>query len=137
MCTLVDSVEMARATFKEFKDKKMARATFKEFKDKFPQLAARAAALVDQRWLTKAIRHAVLPNGEISDDASPQLRRIRAGIAQGRDKIRRSLEGILRARGETTGEDYVTLRNDRFVIPVRASERRNVPGVVHGASSCG
>jgi DNA mismatch repair protein MutS2 len=123
VCTLIDSVEMARAAFKETKDK-------------FPQLAARAAAFVDQRWLTKAIRHAVLPNGEISDDASPQLRRIRLGIAQSREKIQRSLEGILRERGESAG-DYITLRNDRFVIPVRASDRRGVPGVVHGASGTG
>jgi DNA mismatch repair protein MutS2 len=114
----------------------MARAALKETKDKFPQLAARAVAFVDQRWLKKAIRHAVLPNGEISDDASPQLRRIRTGIAQSREKIQRSLEGILRGRGETAG-DYITLRNDRFVIPVRASDRRGVPGVVHGASGTG
>ena len=113
------------------------RQTFKEEAAKHPQLSARAAALADLRHLTTAIRRAILPNGEISDDASPQLRRIRTGIAQGRDKIRRSLESILRSRGETTGEDYVTLRNDRFVIPVRASERRNVPGVVHAASSTG
>jgi DNA mismatch repair protein MutS2 len=113
------------------------RQIFKEDAAKHPQLSACAAALADLRHLSTAIRRAILPNGEISDDASPQLRRIRTGIAQGRDKIRRSLEGILRARGETTGEDYVTLRNDRFVIPVRASERRSVPGVVHGASSTG
>jgi DNA mismatch repair protein MutS2 len=123
-CTLVDSVEMARAALKEVKDK-------------FPLLALRAAAFVDQRWLTKAIRHAVLPNGEISDDASPQLRRIRTGLAQGREKIQRSLESILRGRGESTGGDYITLRNDRFVIPVRASDRRAVPGVMHGASGTG
>ncbi len=124
VCTLIDSAEMARAAFKEIKDK-------------FPQLAAHAAAFVDQRWLAKAIRHAVLPSGEISDDASPQLRRIRTGIAQSREKVQRSLEGILRGRGESAGGDYITLRNERFVIPVRASDRRGVPGVVHGASGTG
>lgn len=113
------------------------RQTFKTDASKFPLLACRAAALPDLRHLSAAIRHAVLPNGEISDDASPQLKRIRAGIGQTRDKIQHSLEAILRARGEPTGEDYVTLRNDRFVIPVRASERRSVPGVVHGASGTG
>src|SRR6185437_3572581 len=40
-------------------------------------------------------------------------------------------------RNAGAGEDYVTLRNDRFVIPVRAENRRNVPGVVHGASGTG
>jgi DNA mismatch repair protein MutS2 len=112
------------------------RETFKPDGPSHPQLAARAAALADFRHLSAAIRRAVLPNGEISDDASPQLRRIRVGIDQGRDKIRRSLESIL-ARSGATGEDYVTLRGDRFVIPVRASDRRAVPGVVHGASATG
>ncbi len=111
--------------------------TFKSEAAKFPRLVEQAAALADFRHLSAAIRRAILPNGEISDDASPQLRRIRAGIAQAREKIQRSLEGILRARGEPSGEDYITLRNDRFVIPVRASDRRAVPGVVHGASATG
>jgi len=106
---------------------------------KYPRLAERAEALADFGQLSAAIRRAILPNGDISDDASPQLKRIRAGIGQAREKIQRSLESILRARGEAgeKGEDYITLRNDRFVIPVRASERRNVPGVVHGASGTG
>ncbi len=112
------------------------RETFRQDPANHPELTARAAALADFRHLSNAIRRAILPNGEISDDASPQLRRIRASIGQGRDKIRRSLESIL-ARGGSTAEDYVTLRGDRFVIPVRASDRRAVPGVVHGASATG
>jgi DNA mismatch repair protein MutS2 len=112
------------------------RDAFKADGSNHPQLTARAAALADFRHLATAIRRAVLPNGEISDDASPQLRRIRISIGQGRDKIRRSLESIL-ARSGSTAEDYVTLRGDRFVIPVRASDRRAVPGVVHGASATG
>ncbi len=116
------------------------RQTLRSEGEKHPRLAQRAAALADFRQLSAAIHRAILSNGEISDDASPQLKRIRAGIAQAREKIQRSLEGILRARGEASGEkgeDYITLRNDRFVIPVRASERRSVPGVVHGASGTG
>ena len=114
-----------------------ARQTFQGEGAKYPGLTAETSALADFRQLSAPIRRAVLPNGEISDDASPQLRRIRAGIVQARENIRRSLEGILRARGEPAGEDYITLRNNRFVIPVRASERRNVPGVVHGTSATG
>lgn len=113
-----------------------ARETFKPDGPNHPQLTARAAALADFRHLSTAVRRAILPNGEISDDASPQLRRIRVSIGQGRDKIRRSLESIL-ARSGSPAEDYVTLRGDRFVIPVRASDRRAVPGVVHGASATG
>ena len=113
------------------------RATFRGNEAKFPQLAERAAALADLRSLAAAIRRAILPNGDLSDDASAQLKRIRAALVQAREKIHRSLEAILRARGEPTGEDYITVRSDRYVIPVRASERRAVPGVVHGASGTG
>jgi DNA mismatch repair protein MutS2 len=113
------------------------RLQFREEAAQFPLLAERAANVADFRDVLAAIRRCLLPNGEISDDASAALRRIRASIVQTRDGIQRSLKQILRSRNAEAGEDYVTLRNDRFVIPVRAENRRTVPGVVHGASSTG
>jgi DNA mismatch repair protein MutS2 len=110
---------------------------FKEDAAKFPLLAARAASVGDFRELLAAIRRAILPNGEISDDASPALRRIRASVGETRAAIQKTLQQILRSRNAAAGEDYVTLRNDRFVIPVRAEQRRAVPGVMHGASATG
>ena len=77
--------------------------TFKGEARNFLLLSARAEGLADFRSLSSAIRRAVLPNGEISDDASPQLKRIRAGMMQAREKIQHSLESILRARGELCG----------------------------------
>jgi DNA mismatch repair protein MutS2 len=113
------------------------RQQFREDAVKFPLLAARGASLADFKDLQAAIRRCVLPNGEISDDASSALRRIRASILQTRDSIQKTLKEILRSRHAESGEDYVTLRNDRFVIPVRSEHRRNVQGVVHGASATG
>lgn len=113
------------------------RQQFREEETKFPLLAARAAALSEFKDLLAVIRRSVMPNGEISDDASPALRRIRASITQTRDAIQKTLKHILRTKNAEAGEDYVTLRNDRFVIPLRAENRRGVPGVVHGASATG
>ena len=113
------------------------RQQFREEDTKFPLLAARAAALSEFKDLLALIRRSVLPNGEISDDASPALRRIRASMNQTRDAIQKTLKHILRSKNAEAGEDYVTLRNDRFVIPLRAENRRSVPGVVHGASATG
>ena len=113
------------------------RQQFREEAPMFPLLTARAASLGDFRDVHAAIRRCVLPNGEISDDASAALRRIRANITETRETIQKSLKQILRARNAEAGEDYVTLRNDRFVIPVRAEHRRTIPGVVHGASGTG
>src|ERR1700730_7474523 len=113
------------------------RQQFREEAVQFPLLAARAASLGDFRDLLAAIRRSVLPHRAISDDAPPALRRIRASLAETRDSIQKALKQILRSRNAEAGEDYVTLRNDRFVIPVRAENRRSVPGVVHGASATG
>ena len=110
------------------------RQQFREEAVKFPLLAAEAARLADFRDLQTAIKRCILPNGEISDDASTALRKIRASILQTRDSIQKTLKQILRSRQAESGEDYVTLRNDRFVIPVRSEHRRSVQGVIHGAS---
>src|SRR5205809_4417481 len=115
----------------------LLRQQFLEETAKFPLLAARGASLGDFREMQAAIRRCVLPDGEISDDASTALRRIRASITQTREAIQKTLKQILRARNAEAGEDYVTLRNERFVIPVRAENRRSVHGVVQGASATG
>ena len=113
------------------------RLQFKADAAKFPLLAALSDSLADFRELQNAIRRCVLPNGEISDEASPALRRIRASILQTRDSIQKALKQIMRSRQAESGEDYVTLRNDRFVIPVRSEHRRTVQGIIHGASATG
>jgi len=119
------------------------RQQFREEAAKFPLLAARAASVGDFRDVHAAIRRCLLPNGEISDDASPALKRIRASITQTREAIQKALKQILRARNAEAGEDYVTLRNERFVIPVRgkpsqrswrgARRERHGPNGFHGA----
>src|SRR5712671_3300726 len=128
VATLADTVASLRETFRD---------DLRNPAGKFPLLTARAGAVADLRPLAVAIRRAVLPNGEISDDATPELKRIRANIDRTRATVQKTLERILRSRGGGAGEDYVTLRNDRFVIPVRAAERRQVQGVVHAASATG
>ncbi len=128
--SLVDTAALPRDSFRESGPTGSAAR-------QFPLLSACAGSVADLRPLAAAIRRAVLPNGEISDDASPELRRIRGNMARTRETIHKSLERMLRARGGDAGEDYVTLRNDRFVIPVRAAERRQVQGVVHAASATG
>ena len=113
------------------------RETFRDASAKFPLLTERARSLADLRFLSAGIRRAVLPSGEINDNASADLRRIRDGLGRTRENLRETLERILRSRGSEGGDDYITQRNDRYVIPVRASERRSLEGVVHAASATG
>jgi len=114
------------------------RTTLRGMAPKYPLLSEIGSSLADLRAPLGAIRKAIHPNGEISDNASTELKRIRNATAKARDKIHKLLEGMLRARAGAGGEEgYVTQRNDRFVIPVRASERRGLQGIVHGTSATG
>lgn len=81
----------------------------------------------------------ILPDGTLESSASPALARIRRAIERLRQEVQASLERLVRrlAQDGVLQDAVVTLRNDRFVIPVRAEEKRRVAGVVHGASSSG
>ena len=78
-------------------------------------------------------------NGELLDDASPQLYRIRRQIEQQRNLIQKTLEEFVQHHYEegVLQEDYVTIRNGRLVVPVKATWKRRVEGVIHGSSSTG
>src|SRR2546423_96909 len=79
----------------------------------------------------------ILPSGELDDRASPELARIRHDITRLRSSITRSLENLMRRAGEAIQDEIVTVRNDRFVIPVKSDHRGRVAGVAHGFSSSG
>ncbi|MFN2498183.1 MAG: endonuclease MutS2 [Pyrinomonadaceae bacterium] len=83
------------------------------------------------------IANKILPGGEIDDRASPELNRIRHEITALRSRIARMLESVMGKSGEAIQDELVTLRNDRFVIPVKSDHRARVTGVAHGYSSSG
>lgn len=89
--------------------------------------------------LIRSLRSRLNPDGTLNDDASPGLKRIRREIEHQRKTIESSLRQALRRfSGEgSTQEDLITIRGERFVIPVKAEWKRRIPGVVHGASSSG
>ncbi|HSB10730.1 MAG TPA: endonuclease MutS2 [Blastocatellia bacterium] len=109
-----------------------------EIKTRYSNLSAIASKIPDLRRLLASIRGKILPTGEIDDSASPVLRRIRREINERRTRIYRNLESLMHDRVPTAiQEDIVTIRNGRFVIPVRTDFRGQVPGVMHGLSSSG
>jgi len=89
--------------------------------------------------LARSLRSRLNPDGSLSDDASSDLRRIRREIERQQRTIEESLRSTLRrlAEGGSTQEDLITIRGERFVIPVKSEYKRRIPGVVHGASSSG
>ncbi len=87
----------------------------------------------------RSFRNKIQPDGTLEDRASPELARIRREIEKQRRVIQESLRGYLRklAEGGAVQDELVTIRGERFVIPVKIEQRRRVQGVVHGASSSG
>jgi DNA mismatch repair protein MutS2 len=79
------------------------------------------------------------PDGTLGDHASPELSRIRRDIERQRRGIQESLRGYLRrlAEGGAVQDELITIRGERFVIPIKIEQKRRVQGVVHGASSSG
>jgi DNA mismatch repair protein MutS2 len=107
---------------------------------KLPGLSELSAALTTSlRLLVETIERTIQPDGSLADDASPELNRIRREQERQRRLIEESLRSALRKlSGEgATQEDVITIRGERFVIPVRAELKRRVTGVIHGASSSG
>src|SRR5271169_6050295 len=87
----------------------------------------------------RGFRNKIQPDGTLEDKASPELARIRREIERQRRTIQESLRGYLRrlAEGGAVQDELVTIRGERFVIPVKVEQKRRVQGVVHGASSSG
>ncbi len=79
----------------------------------------------------------LLPGGEIDDSASPELAKLRREISSQRARLTKSLESAMRAAGTAIQDEIVTVRNDRFVIPVKTDFRGTVAGVAHGFSASG
>lgn len=106
---------------------------------RFPRLAAYGAAIADLRELAHDLTGKILPGGTLADHASVALGRLRRDAEKQRQAIQQSLERFLRAHHEdgTLQEDFVTIRDDRFVVPVVTGRERRVQGVIHGASGSG
>ena len=107
--------------------------------ERFPRLGRRAATIGDFRGLLRDLEGRILPDGSISDHASVALARLRRDIERQKKSIQESLERFLKAHREEglLQEEFVTIRNERFVVPVIAGQRRKLDGVIHGASSSG
>ncbi len=107
----------------------------------WPGIAGLSAELLGHDFanLLHLLRGKIEPDGSLADEASGELRRIRRAMERQHRAIEESLRRSLRSLASegSTQEELITVRGERFVIPVKAEFRRRVPGVIHGASSTG
>ena len=95
--------------------------------------------IADFTLLLRFFRNKIQPDGTLDDRASAELTRIRREVEKQKRVIQESLRGYLRrlSEGGAVQDELVTIRGERFVIPVKTEQRKRVNGVVHGASSSG
>jgi DNA mismatch repair protein MutS2 len=102
-------------------------------------VARLSAQVADLGEFLRFFRDKIQPDGTLEDRASAELSRIRREMERQRRSIQQSLQSYLRRLAEdgSVQDELVTIRGERFVIPIKIEQKRRVPGVVHGASSSG
>ena len=104
-----------------------------------PILKAKAQGLFVARNIEKDITDAIISEDEIADRASSELMNIRRHLRGAQDRIRDKLNQMIHSATlqKALQDPIVTVRNNRYVLPVKAEFRGNVPGIVHDQSSSG
>ena len=118
---------------------RVARGALVTERDNTPRVTGLASHLQTFRQLEEAISNAIISEEEISDHASTALYDIRRHIRQANEKVREKLNSMVHGSGfsKYLQESIVTVRNGRYVIPVKQEYRQFVPGLVHDQSSTG
>ncbi len=103
------------------------------------ELTELSRALADFGGFLRYFQGKILPDGSLDDHASPELARLRRDVEKQKRHIQHSLGAYLRRLAEdgAVQDELITIRGERFVIPVRVEQKKRVAGVVHGASSSG
>ncbi len=98
-----------------------------------------AGLLITHRSAEEEINRCIINEDEIFDGASPALARIRRAMRLANEKVREKLNSMIRSTAyqKYLQEPIITIRNGRFVIPVKQEYRQQVPGLIHDQSSSG
>ena len=116
-----------------------ARSVLNAVAERFPRLGARGAQIGEFRNLLRDLEGKINPDGSVADTASVALNRIRRDIERQKKHIHDSLERFMKQHSDegVLQEDFITIRSERFVVPIIAGQHKKLKGVVHGASSSG
>lgn len=105
--------------------------------ENIPILQSQTALITALRELEQEIKACIDDHGEIMDNASTKLRGIRSSIRTFETRVREKLESYTRSHSNMLSDAIVTIRNDRYVLPVKQEYRGQVGGIVHDQSSSG
>ncbi len=118
---------------------RITRRFFTDRRELYPRLAGRAGYMTPAPELEKRILAAVMPGGELADNASDRLGDLRRRIQRARQQVKESLDRLIRspANQKYLQDPIVTIREGRYVVPVKIEYRNQLPGLVHDQSASG
>nr|MBP7214433.1 hypothetical protein [Candidatus Kapabacteria bacterium] len=118
---------------------RLVRSFFKNKEDDYPLLFKKSSELFENKLLEKHITETIDDTGNVRDTASRELFRIRQSIIEKSTHLRNRLKRILKkvSEDEYSREEFITIRDGRFVIPIKAESKRQIPGIIHGISQTG
>ena len=105
--------------------------------ESFPLLHKLGADIPQRPHLARRIEETISQEGEVLDTASPALRKLRFDIRGANQRLQDRLRTLVHEFGHALQEPIVTIRNDRYVVPVKAENRGQVRGIVHDQSASG
>jgi DNA mismatch repair protein MutS2 len=106
-------------------------------REEYPVLSELALGLVALKELEQRIAQAIEPDGRVADRASTELYHIRREQETARQRIHSKLEDILSQESAGIQESLITMREGRYVIPVKADSKSKIKGIVHDSSASG
>src|SRR5579884_1981218 len=105
--------------------------------ESFPLLHALGSQIPRRPQIARRIEETISEEGEVLDTASPALQKLRYDIRGANQRLQERLRTLVNEFGHALHEPIITIRNDRYVIPVRVESRGQVRGIVHDQSSSG
>ena len=103
----------------------------------FPLLHSLGADIPQRPHIVRRVEETISGEGEVLDTASPTLRKLRFDIRGANQRLQDRLRTLVNEFGNALQEHIITIRNDRYVVPVKAENRGQVRGIVHDQSSSG
>lgn len=114
-----------------------ARSRIREMAAEGAELGRRSAALGDGEALRRRITKTLDRRGEVRDDATPELARLRRRVRQVRDRLYQDLQQLIARHRENLSEETIPLKDGRLVLLLQAGSRGRLQGLLHGRSGSG
>ncbi|MBA2173390.1 endonuclease MutS2 [Halobacillus locisalis] len=102
-----------------------------------PILRELVEEIAPMKELEQEIRNCIDDHGTVMDGASDQLRSIRSSIRTYESRVREKMDGLTRSKSNMLSDSIVTIRNERYVLPVKQEYRGSIGGIVHDQSASG